>query len=206
MGSLVPGSRPAFASILDCCVAGQARAELGLVSASGECRFALAACSCFESGAFKGTAVVLTDITDTKRLEAKALRLSALYATLSAVNQANVHMDGPDSLFRDCCRAAVEKGGFCLAWVGQIDPETQSVAVVAAHGETAYLDGIRISVRSEAEGLGPTGTAVREGRYYICNDFLGSPVTRPCFCATGSSAALPSRPSSTRAGKQPWAP
>jgi signal transduction histidine kinase len=50
---------------------------------------------------------------------------------------------------------------------------------VAAHGATAYLDDLRISANEEPAGLGPTGIAVREGTYYICNDFLGDPCTRP---------------------------
>ena len=109
----------------------------------------------------------------------RSLRLSRLYATLSAVNQAIVHTADRDSLFRDVCRAAVDMGEFLLAWVGFIDSETELVDVMASCGETGYLDGIRISARQDPEGLGPTGIAVREGTYYICNDFLGSEITRP---------------------------
>jgi C4-dicarboxylate-specific signal transduction histidine kinase len=73
----------------------------------------------------------------------------------------------------------VENGSFKLAWVGLADEESGELKMVAAKGATGYLDDIRITVNEEPTGLGPTGIAVREGTYYICNDFLGSPVTSP---------------------------
>jgi PAS domain S-box-containing protein len=172
-------SSAVFLSLLTSCIDGKAREELALIASTGEKRIALAACKALELGASNGRGIVLTDITESKRLENKALRLNSLYATMSAVNQAIVHTVDRDSLFQDCCRAAVEQGGFRLAWIGIIDPETRLVGVSAAHGETAYLEGIRISAKVEPEGLGPTGRAVREGSLYICNDFLHSEVTRP---------------------------
>ncbi|HTP64440.1 MAG TPA: response regulator, partial [Geobacteraceae bacterium] len=106
-------------------------------------------------------------------------RANRLYAVVSATNHAIVHAQESESIYREFCRVAVELGGFRLAWVGLVDRETGLVNVVAASGVTGYLDGIRISVNLEPAGLGPTGRAVREGTYYICNDFLASEVTRP---------------------------
>ncbi len=153
--------------------------ELRLATPAGRSLIVRASRRCLDFGDSREVGVVLVDITESKRMESKGLRLSRLYATLSAVNQAIVHTVDRDSLFRNCCRAAVDLGEFLLAWVGFIDPETKLVNVDQSYGETGYLDGIRISARQDPEGLGPTGIAVREGTYYICNDFLDSEITRP---------------------------
>ncbi len=121
----------------------------------------------------------ITYAVERKKAEEKLLRLNRLYSVLSAINHAIVHTGDRDALFRDFCRVAVRLGGFRLAWVGLVDPETGAVNIVAADGETAYLDGIRVSVNQEPEGMGPTGTTIREGRSYICNDFFSTSITKP---------------------------
>jgi PAS domain S-box-containing protein len=176
---IAPESVAAYRSLLaDPSDAGESR-ELGIATPGGESRVALVSSRPVRLGTFRGTGLAFTDIGETKRLETRGFRLSKLYATLSAFNQAIVHTVDRDSLFYDCCRAASELGGFRLAWIGLIDPVTRLVSVSTAYGETGYLEGIRISAKEEPEGLGPTGIAVREGTYFVCNDFLGSEITRP---------------------------
>jgi len=41
--------------------------------------------------------------------------------------------------------------------------------------EDSYLSTMRVSVDNIAEGMGPNGTAIREGRHYICNDIGTDP-------------------------------
>ena len=60
-----------------------------------------------------------------------------------------------------------------------MDEESGEVKVVASAGATGYLEDIRITINGEPAGLGPTGRAVREGTYFICNDFLDSLNTHP---------------------------
>ena len=119
------------------------------------------------------------EIAEREKAEERVLRLNRLYAVLSETNQAIVRTKDRDTLFNDFCRIAVEDGGFKLAWVGLVDEESGELKIVAANGATGYLEDIRITVNEEPAGLGPTGISVREGTYYICNDFLGSPITRP---------------------------
>jgi PAS domain S-box-containing protein len=120
------------------------------------------------------------EISERSKAEERAMRLNRLYLVLSEINQVIVHCKDRDTLFSDFCRIAVEDGGFKLAWVGLIDEGSGKVKVVAANGATGYLDDIKITFTEEPEGLGPTVISVREGTYYICNDFLGSPITRHC--------------------------
>ncbi len=119
------------------------------------------------------------EITVRKRAETSLKRLNRLHAVLSETNQAIVRAADHNSLFNDFCRIAVENGGFLLAWIGLINNGTGQVEVAASHGVTSYLNGIRISANYELAGEGPTGISIRQGTYYICNDFLNDPCTRP---------------------------
>jgi PAS domain S-box-containing protein len=119
------------------------------------------------------------EIAEREKAEERALRLTRLYAVLSETNQAIVRTRDRDTLFNDFCRIAVQDGNFTLAWVGLADEEHGELKVAAADGATGYLDDIRITVDGEPTGSGPTGITIREGAYYICNDFLGDPITAP---------------------------
>ncbi len=122
---------------------------------------------------------LLEEISVRERAEINLLRLNRLYAVLSETNQAIVRAGDRDSLFRDFCRIAVELGGFILSWVGVLDEESSLVRVVAASGATDYLNDLRISTCEKPTSTGPTGISIREGTYYISNDFLNDPCTLP---------------------------
>jgi two-component system CheB/CheR fusion protein len=122
---------------------------------------------------------LLGEMADREQAEGSLQRLNRLYAVLSETGQAIVHAADREALFRDFCRIAVEHGGFLLSWVGLVDEESSEVRMVAASGDTAYLDEIRITADNEPTGEGPTGISIREGTYYICNDFQNDPCTRP---------------------------
>jgi PAS domain S-box-containing protein len=117
------------------------------------------------------------EIEERQRTEAKLQRLNRLHAVLSEIDQAIVRAADRDSLFRDFCRIATEQGEFLLAWVGVLDEEG-TIRPVAASGATGYLDEVTIASHGP-EGEGPTGISLREGTYYICNDFQNAPCTRP---------------------------
>jgi PAS domain S-box-containing protein len=94
----------------------------------------------------------------------------------------------------------VEFGGFKIAWIGWLDEAAQLIEPVAVAGdEHGYVPGIKISVDPAApESHGPSGTAFREGRNCVCNDFFGDPALRPWHerarpSGFQSSIALPLR-------------
>jgi PAS domain S-box-containing protein len=119
------------------------------------------------------------EIVEREMAEERVLRLNRLYGVLSETNQSIVRNKDMETIFDDFCRIAVEHGSFKLAWVGLVDEESSELKIVAAKGATGYLEDLRITASEEPAGLGPTGISVREGTYFICNDFLDSPVTRP---------------------------
>jgi PAS domain S-box-containing protein len=122
---------------------------------------------------------LLGEMAERERAEGSLQRLNRLYAVLSETGQAIVRAADRETLFRDFCRIAVEHGGFLLSWVGLVDEESGEVRMVAASGATAYLDDVRITAGEEPTGEGPTGISIREGTYYICNNFQNDLCTRP---------------------------
>jgi C4-dicarboxylate-specific signal transduction histidine kinase len=104
-------------------------------------------------------------------------RLNRLYAVLYATNHAIVHIRDRNALFREFCRAAVEYGGFRLAWVGLLT-ESGGVEVIATHGATGYLNDIRIDANTGNDQAEPTLMAMREG-FHICNDFRAGSTASP---------------------------
>jgi two-component system, chemotaxis family, CheB/CheR fusion protein len=123
--------------------------------------------------------VLQEEIVLREKAEESIRRINRLYAVLSETNQAIVRASDRDSLFHDFCRIAVELGGFILSWVGLVNGDNGQVRKIAASGATGYLDEVRITASEEPLGDGPTGIAIREGTYCICNDFQNDPRTRP---------------------------
>jgi PAS domain S-box-containing protein len=112
------------------------------------------------------------DITDRKRAEAKLSRLNRLYSVMSKISEASVRIREPQELYEQVCRVVVEDGLFKMAWVGIVDQETQRVRPAASWGEeNGYLDTTQFSTLDIPFGRGPEGTAIREDRYDVCNDF-----------------------------------
>lgn len=138
------------------------------------------------------------EILERREAEDRAVRSSRLYSVLSKVDEAIVRIREPETLFREACRICVEEGQFLMAWVGMKDPETRLIRPVSYWGvEEGYLENIRVSAAAELpEGRGPTGSAVREGRYFVCTDIEHDPnvaVWRESALKRGyrSSAAFP---------------
>ena len=111
------------------------------------------------------------ELAGPRRAQEKILHLNRLYSVLTHLRQAILRSHSRDSLLHEVCRIAVEDGGFRMAWAGFVNAETLLVEPVAHFGfEDGYLGAVRISVREEPEGRGPTGSALRQGRHFICND------------------------------------
>ncbi len=123
----------------------------------------------------------LNEISEQKVAEEKLVSFKRLYLVLTRMNEAIVRMRNPASLYKEACRIAVEDGMFRMAWVGIVDPDTKWVKPFARWGiHEGYIEKVNASTREDLpEGLGPTGTCIRTGKYDICNDFAGDPRMHP---------------------------
>tara|TARA_R110000772_G_scaffold128787_1_gene236522 strand:- start:8154 stop:11459 length:3306 start_codon:yes stop_codon:yes gene_type:complete len=115
------------------------------------------------------------------RSDRRAERLASLYHALSEVNQAVVRMDSEADLMPLVCNVAVRFGGFTLAWVGRIDPDTGDIIGVAGTGEgREYFDSKSLSIHADHPGGGGSmATAARENRPVVINDYLDASLTEP---------------------------
>jgi len=149
-------------------------------------------------GRLVGYSKITRDITSRKEAEDQVRNLTILYETLSQVNQAIVRASSEEGLFGEIVRVCVEFGRFDLAWIGLPDEERKQFRIIAAEGPCiAYVDGIAISMDPEQiTGRGPTGTAYREMRPVITQDWDMSPsvmpwISRAEIFGLSSSASFP---------------
>lgn len=123
---------------------------------------------------------IKTDITERKLAEAHIRKLSRTYAMLSEVNQTIVRVHEPQAVFAAACRVAVEHGGFRMAWVGLLDPQTNAVRPVASAGETGdYLEKLNIVLDDSLRARGPVGSAMVLGKSVVINDLEEDPRMLP---------------------------
>jgi PAS domain S-box-containing protein len=127
-----------------------------------------------------GTSILSIDISERKRAEMEIVKTNRLYAVISQINQMVIRARSLDYLFTETCRITTEHGKFRMAWIGLID-ETNNVNPVACDGfEEGYLTNIKKnSISFSPEGRGPTGTAIREGKYSYCNNIADDPRMAP---------------------------
>jgi diguanylate cyclase (GGDEF)-like protein/PAS domain S-box-containing protein len=118
--------------------------------------------------------VVLRDLTERKKAEQRIQRLTHLYQALTEVNQAIIRMTDETELFPLVCRCAVNFGGMKMAWVGQLNPADDHIMPVASYGSGIdYIKELNISANADSpQGKDPIGTALRENRPIIDNDYL----------------------------------
>lgn len=125
-------------------------------------------------------------------------RIGKLRIALSRVNQVLLRAQSREELLKRICDVMVQDAGYLIAWVGWLNPKTHVVVASAFSGEPAeeYLGSIKVTANDREEGRGPTGTAIREGNRFVCNDFQTDSRTRPWHEAAmkvgiRSSAAFP---------------
>lgn len=124
---------------------------------------------------------IMQDISDHRSTEQELRKINRMHSVISRINQLIIRARDTDEIFAESCRIAVESGNFRMAWIGIVDSRRQSVVPAAWNGhEDGYLEVIKeIPVRDVPEGRGPTGTAIREGRHFYCNDIMNDPVMGP---------------------------
>lgn len=126
-----------------------------------------------EAGKYAGSFALVSDITDRKKADNELLNLNRIYLTLSACNEALVHITNENELLNTICNIIVEKGGYKLAWVGypQYDEDKTVKPVASAGTEGDYLKEIKISWEDNTLGRGPTGKAIRTKEIQVLNNY-----------------------------------
>jgi GAF domain-containing protein len=78
-------------------------------------------------------------------------------------------------LCEQACRVVVDEGRLRMAWIGRLDAPTGRVDPIAIWGhDEGYVEQSRIALDRTKQSIGPTGTALRERRMVVNNDFRTS--------------------------------
>jgi len=108
--------------------------------------------------------------------EQKIARLNRVDAILRRINESVVHIHDQMHLMQEVCTIMVKEGGFVMAWAGFEDPDSRRIHRVTASGIVDdFFVKVRLSSDDSADGQGPTVTAIRKGKYCICNDIQAYP-------------------------------
>ena len=123
-------------------------------------------------GEIVGTEGFVRDISERTRSEVRIRTLNRLLRTISEINQLVVHERDRGTLLKEACRILVERGEFRMAWVGFADETSGRVVPAAWAGdEDGYLGSVTARFDDTPLGRGPTGTAIREGRAVVVDDW-----------------------------------
>jgi len=116
--------------------------------------------------------VALRDITERQQAEQALHHLNRALRTISMCNEVLIRATDESTLLQDLCRVIVEEGQYRLAWVGYAEPDdAKSVRPVAQVGyEEGYLKTLEITYDDTKRGQGPTGTAIRTGKFSVVQD------------------------------------
>ena len=94
--------------------------------------------------------------------------------TLAAGSQVLVRSEREEDLLFEMCQAAVDEGGYLLAWYARrVDDARHSVEKVASSIEhRGYVESIKVDWGSGPRGMGSIGSGMRTGNVVVQDDLL----------------------------------
>lgn len=122
---------------------------------------------------------VVRDVSDAEAALGQIRFLNRVLRTLTAVDQVLVEVHDREVVLRRTCEEIVATGGFRAAWFGVADGGGRVVPAASAGAFAGYLDEARITVDPGPLGRGPVGTAFREGRTVVVDDWTTDPTVEP---------------------------
>ncbi len=123
-------------------------------------------------GELSGAVHIIRDITRLKQSEAEVMRINRVLSFVSQINQMVTRTRDISLVFQEACNIAVNYGQYAMAWIGAVDYQLKKAEpiITAGHLANYFADIPEISIEDNDNGRGPTGTAVRSGKAYYCND------------------------------------
>jgi diguanylate cyclase (GGDEF)-like protein/PAS domain S-box-containing protein len=130
-----------------------------------------------DSAGVQKTSMIMHNITGRKIAERSLFRLANMYSARSQCNHAIIVSQSRDALFNEICRIVVDCCSFSLAWIALVNPDTSKIYAGAANGseQSRFGPGGAEAVDASLPEGGPFGSAIREKRKYICNDYSLEP-------------------------------
>lgn len=115
----------------------------------------------------------IADVSARRETEDTLERVHRAYRTIAALNQAVVLARGPEELFAEACRIAVDEGGYLGSWVVARGQGTTVRTIARAGTLTEAIDQIDFSLDPDNPlSAGPTATALLEDRAVFSADAI----------------------------------
>ncbi len=104
-------------------------------------------------------------------------RLNRIHEVLSSINGAILRIRDRDTLLKEACRIAVERGEMHFAWIGLVDPDGGELRKVAWHGDgLAYMETVQgPAAEADHRTAYPCSLAIQEGKAEVRNDIQAEP-------------------------------
>jgi PAS domain S-box-containing protein len=99
----------------------------------------------------------------------RAIDLQRLYGQLLIREDSEIH------LLNNICKITVEEGKYKFAWIGFAMNDKTISAVSSAGFDNNYLNSIKISWGNDKYSKGPTGQAIKTGKYFVMQDIINNP-------------------------------
>jgi len=134
-----------------------------------------------DSGRIVRSLGMVHDVTELKEEEDELRRLNRTLQAHARVDQAVLRSTDEAAYLREVCRIIVEGCGHAMVWIGYAQDDPGRSVRPAAHSGFAegYIETLNVTWADTERGRGPTGTAIRTGRPYICRDMLSDPLFQP---------------------------
>ncbi|MBP7677165.1 MAG: PAS domain S-box protein [Thermoanaerobaculia bacterium] len=129
-----------------------------------------------------GEEVLISVVRDVSAAEAALGQirfLNRVLRTLTAVDQVLVEAHDREVVLRRTCEEIVATGGFLAAWFGARGEGGRIVPAASAGAFSGYFDEVTITGDPGPLGRGPVGTAFREGRTVVVDDWTTDPIVEP---------------------------
>lgn len=114
------------------------------------------------------------------RTNRRAVSENRINRVVQQINEALVRARTEAEIDEQVCEIISDAEPYRFAWIGELDPETQTVERRAAAGiGREYLDRTVITTDESRTGQGPTGKAVREGELAVMQNIPEDPHSEP---------------------------
>ena len=115
-----------------------------------------------------------------QQAERRINELNLLLRAIREIHRLIARERDPERLLAEACHTLVQTRGYRFVRIGLVSSESKRVPATACAGEGAdYLEAVLVTWDETATGQGPTGTAIRTGQPWTCQDTATDPRFAP---------------------------
>jgi len=132
-------------------------------------------------GRIIGASKISHDITERKQREEELQRLNRTLKALRESSQAMTRATSEAEYLDEVCKNVIANCGHAMVWIGFAEQDQARTVRPAAFAgfDEGYIETLKVSWADTERGRGPTGTAIRTGKPFLCGNLLANPAMAP---------------------------